>query len=117
MYSGETMGSNEDNELLLPQNDLSTAVLPSSQLKRSMLPQEGDIIGISYDHVELNFYLNGQNLNIPVLIKNVNHQPTDNPGIFPCLWVDDGAILDISVDNFKFPLSGYEKIMIEQSLL
>ncbi len=29
--------------------------------------QEGDILGFSYDHVELNFFLNGTNLNCPIL--------------------------------------------------
>lgn len=29
--------------------------------------QEGDILGFSYDHVELNFFLNGSNLNCPIL--------------------------------------------------
>lgn len=32
--------------------------------------------------------------------------------------VDDGAILDIILENFNFPTpSGFEKIMLEQSLL
>ena len=29
--------------------------------------QEGDVCAFTYDHVELNFYLNGVNLNCPVL--------------------------------------------------
>ena len=28
---------------------------------------EGDVLGFSYDHVELNIFLNGQNLDTPVL--------------------------------------------------
>lgn len=32
--------------------------------------------------------------------------------------VDDGAILDIILENFNFPVpAGFEKIMLEQSLL
>lgn len=31
------------------------------------IPNEGDIIGVAYDHVELNFYLNGKKLELPVL--------------------------------------------------
>lgn len=32
--------------------------------------------------------------------------------------VDDGAILDINLENFLYPPpNGYEKIMVEQSLL
>lgn len=30
------------------------------------MPVEGDTIGVAYDHVELNFYLNGKNMEIPV---------------------------------------------------
>lgn len=74
------------------------------------IPQEGDTIGVAYDHVELNFYLNGTNLNVPVL----NVRGT----VFPCLFVDDGAILDIVLDNFSYSVPpGFERILIEQSLL
>ncbi|XP_050070936.1 SPRY domain-containing protein 7 [Anopheles maculipalpis] len=74
------------------------------------LPQEGDTIGVAYDHVELNFYLNGKNLNVPVLnVRGTVH---------PCLFVDDGAILDIVLDNFAYgPPPGFERILVEQSLL
>uniref|UniRef100_A0A182KCF5 Ig-like domain-containing protein n=1 Tax=Anopheles christyi TaxID=43041 RepID=A0A182KCF5_9DIPT len=76
----------------------------------SGLPQEGDTIGVAYDHVELNFYLNGKNLNVPVLnVRGTVH---------PCLFVDDGAILDIVLDNFAYgPPPGFERILVEQSLL
>lgn len=30
------------------------------------LPQEGDIIGVSYDHIQLKFYLNGKELDYSV---------------------------------------------------
>ncbi|XP_055539993.1 SPRY domain-containing protein 7 isoform X2 [Wyeomyia smithii] len=74
------------------------------------LPQEGDTIGVAYDHVELNFYLNGVNLNVPVLSVRGT--------VFPCIFVDDGAILDIVLNNFQFsPPPGFERILIEQSLL
>lgn len=82
----------------------------STLVNNSGIPQEGDTIGIAYDHVELNFYLNGTNLNVPVL----NVRGT----VFPCLFVDDGAILDIVLDNFSYsPPPGFERILIEQSLL
>lgn len=72
--------------------------------------QEGDIIGISYDHIELNFYLNGKSMDAPVMgIKGT---------VYPVLYVDDGAILDLILDNFAHPPpTGFEKIMLEQSLL
>ncbi|XP_041974309.1 SPRY domain-containing protein 7 [Aricia agestis] len=77
---------------------------------RAIMPGEGDVIGVVYDHVELNFFLNGKNLEIPV--RNIRGT------VYPALYVDDGAILDIILDNFRYPPpSGYEKIMVEQSLL
>lgn len=39
------------------------------------IPCEGDTIGVSYDHVELNFYLNGRKLEIPVLNVRGNVYP------------------------------------------
>lgn len=76
----------------------------------TVMPVEGDTIGLAYDHVELNFYLNGKNMEIPV--RNIRGT------VYPALYVDDGAILDIILDNFLFPPpSGFEKIMVEQSLL
>ena len=37
------------------------------EYKISPLVEEGDVIGFSYDHVELNIYCNGKNLDTPVL--------------------------------------------------
>ncbi|OWR43224.1 SPRY domain-containing protein 7 [Danaus plexippus] len=78
--------------------------------KTTAMPGEGDVIGVAYDHVEMNFFLNGKNMEIPVRqIKGT---------VYPALYVDDGAILDIILDNFRYPPpTGYEKIMVEQSLL
>uniref|UniRef100_A0A672K5F3 SPRY domain-containing protein 7 n=1 Tax=Sinocyclocheilus grahami TaxID=75366 RepID=A0A672K5F3_SINGR len=36
-----------------------------NRLPANSLPQEGDIVGVTYDHVELNLYLNGKNMNCP----------------------------------------------------
>lgn len=125
MYSASNGNatSNDDTEQLLPisKKQEITNILPlPNQSQRSALPQEGDIIGITYDHVELNFYLNGKNLNIPTLMK-LNSQSASgeyNNEIYPCLFVDDGAILDLIVDNFNFQIpSGYDKVMVEQTLL
>ncbi|KAH0568180.1 SPRY domain-containing protein 7 [Cotesia glomerata] len=78
--------------------------------KITNLPQEGDVIGVSFDHIELNFYINGKNINAPVMgIKST---------IYPALYVDDGAILDLILQDFVHPPApGFEKIMVEQSLL
>nr|SVE73853.1 EOG090X0EPP [Daphnia atkinsoni] len=76
----------------------------------AQLPQEGDTIGVSYNHIELNFYLNGQKLDCP--FTNVRGQ------VYPAIYVDDGAVLDVVFDNFVHdPPPGFDKIMLEQSLL
>ncbi|KAF5295410.1 hypothetical protein FQA39_LY13071 [Lamprigera yunnana] len=76
----------------------------------SVAPQEGDLVGVSYDHIQLKFYVNGEEIEFPV----VNVKGT----VYPALYVDDGAILDIIFENFNnTPPSGFEKIMLEQSLL
>lgn len=72
--------------------------------------EEGDVIGFSYDHVELNIFCNGKNLDTPVLgIKGT---------VFPVFYVDEGAILDCIFENFLHqPPNGFERIMIEKALL
>ncbi|CAH1104674.1 unnamed protein product [Psylliodes chrysocephalus] len=72
--------------------------------------QEGDIIGVAFDHIQLKFFVNG---------KEIDHTVSNIKGtVYPALYVDDGAILDIILDNFShLPPSGFEKIMLEQSLL
>ncbi|XP_064638722.1 SPRY domain-containing protein 7-like [Lineus longissimus] len=78
--------------------------------KLADLPQEGDIIGVTFDHIELNFYLNGKPLGTPFTgIKGT---------VFPVVYVDEGAILDVQFCTFYHPPpEGFERIMIEQSLL
>nr|CAG4636558.1 EOG090X0EPP [Eubosmina coregoni]SVE70093.1 EOG090X0EPP [Eubosmina coregoni] len=76
----------------------------------TQLPQEGDTIGVSYNHIELNFFLNGQKLDCP--FTNVKGQ------LYPAVYVDEGAVLDVVFEDFAHgPPSGYDKIMLEQSLL
>jgi len=72
--------------------------------------EEGDVLGFSYDHVELNLYCNGRNLDTPILgIKGT---------VFPVFYVDEGAILDTVFENFHHPPpGGFERIMIEKALL
>jgi len=66
--------------------------------------------GVSYNHIELNFYVNGQNLDCP--FTNVKGN------VYPTVYVDDGAVLDVAFEEFVHNLpSGYDKIMLEQSLL
>ncbi|XP_003389614.1 PREDICTED: SPRY domain-containing protein 7-like [Amphimedon queenslandica] len=73
-------------------------------------PNEGDIIGISYDHVEMNFFLNGKSMDLPVTgIRGT---------VFPAIYVDDGAILDVQFMDFTYPPpDGYDQILLERNLL
>ncbi|KAG8187811.1 hypothetical protein JTE90_001186 [Oedothorax gibbosus] len=74
------------------------------------MPMEGDIVGVSYDHVEINFYVNGKSLMFPV--TGVKGE------VFPVLYVDDGAILDAAFATFSHqPPPGFDRIMVEKSLL
>lgn len=47
--------------------DNINGTLPGGGPTETGIPTEGDIIGVAFDHVELNFYLNGKKLDIPVL--------------------------------------------------
>jgi len=72
--------------------------------------QEGDIFGISYDHIELSFYVNGVKSNMS--FSNVRGN------VFPSLFVDEGAVLDVNFDGFSFPPpSGFDRIMKEKTIL
>jgi len=71
---------------------------------------EGDIIGITYDHVTLQFYLNGY------LVGNGISGIKGK--VYPVVFVDQSAILDTEFINFeKRPPSGYGQIMFEQNIL
>ena len=71
---------------------------------------EGDVIGVTYDHVELQFYRNGAPLGST--ITGIRGK------VYPVLFVDDSAILDVEFVNFRHrPPSGYGQIMFEQSIL
>ncbi|CBY20989.1 unnamed protein product [Oikopleura dioica] len=71
---------------------------------------EGDVIGVTYDHVELQFYLNSNPIGNPV---------TGIRGkIYPILYVDESAILDAEFVHFRnMPPSGFGQIMFEQNIL
>lgn len=81
-----------------------------SELEQVAELNEGDVIGVSYDHVELQFYRNG---------TAIGNTITGIRGkVYPVLFVDDSAILDVEFVNFCHrPPSGYGQIMFEQSIL
>lgn len=78
--------------------------------KISDIIQEGDILGFSYNHIELNFFLNGKPLNCPFNgIKGT---------VYPVFYVDEGAVLDVQFEGFYHtPPDGFDSILIEKSLL
>ncbi|KAB0797524.1 hypothetical protein PPYR_08517 [Photinus pyralis] len=88
----------------------ASGLVPNVTAISGPVPQEGDVLGVSYDHIQLKFYVNGEEIEFPT----VNVKGT----VYPALYVDDGAILDVIFENFNHtPPSGFEKIMLEQSLL
>lgn len=74
------------------------------------LPEEGDMIACTYDHVELNFYHNGKHLHCPIMgMKGT---------VYPVFYVDDGSILDVNFTDFVYHApEGFQKIMFEKNLL
>ncbi|KAG7255606.1 hypothetical protein CRUP_034604 [Coryphaenoides rupestris] len=80
-----------------------------SRLPANSLPQEGDIVGITYDHVELKLYLNGKNMHCPASgIRGT---------VYPVVYVDDSAILDCQFSDFYHTLpDGFQKILFEQQI-
>ncbi|OQV24059.1 putative SPRY domain-containing protein 7 [Hypsibius exemplaris] len=76
----------------------------------SEVPHESDVIGVTYDHVEMSFHLNGKPLNTSV------RGPKGT--VFPSAFVDKDAILDFYFANFQFaPPAGFSRIMYEQTIL
>uniref|UniRef100_A0A3P9JG05 SPRY domain-containing protein 7 n=1 Tax=Oryzias latipes TaxID=8090 RepID=A0A3P9JG05_ORYLA len=80
-----------------------------NRLPANSLPQEGDVIGITYDHVEMNLYLNGKNMHCPASgIRGT---------VYPIVYVDDSAILDCQFSDFYHTApQGFEKILFEQQI-
>ena len=72
--------------------------------------EEGDVLGFSYDHEELNIFCNGEKLDISVQgIKGV---------VYPVFYVDEGAILECVFEKFQYqPPDGIERIMKEKALI
>lgn len=84
------------------------------KLPDSIVITEGDIIGVAFDHISLRFYLNNQEIDF--VIRGI--KGGDESGIYPVVYVDEGAILDAQFHSFHYPPpSGYDRILIEQSLL
>ncbi|VDK72430.1 unnamed protein product [Onchocerca ochengi] len=71
---------------------------------------EGDCIGVAFDHIELKFFKNG--ILLPLSISNFKGQ------VYPIVYVGDNAILDVAFRSFSYNApEGYEEIMLEQTIL
>ncbi|KAI6230369.1 SPRY domain-containing protein [Aphelenchoides fujianensis] len=65
-------------------------------------PQEGDSVCVTFDHVDLKFYRNGQPL--PITINSVRGQ------VYPLLYTGDNAILDVRFRSTTVvPPHGFEE--------
>lgn len=75
---------------------------------------EGDVIGVTYDHIEMKYLINNQ-----VIDHNVTGiRGGGDVGVYPVVYVDDGAILDTSFTTFTYPPpSGFDRILAEKTLL
>jgi len=73
--------------------------------------EDGDIIGVAYDHLSLQFYLGG------IKIENASFYNIKSR-VYPLLYVTDDAILDIRINDFAFkPPKGFSQIMREKTIL
>ncbi|VDN38146.1 unnamed protein product [Dibothriocephalus latus] len=93
--------------------------------------EEGDVIGLYYDHAELTFAVNGIPVKLrlaptssnaeepqPVVFQNglIGIRGT----VFPVFATDDGAILDTRFTSFYYPPSrnsGFAEIRLEQDII
>lgn len=50
-------------------------------------------------------------MELPISILNVRGP------VYPVLYVDDNAILNVCFQDFPIPIPGYKEIMIEKTLL
>ncbi|NXC74518.1 SPRY7 protein, partial [Anhinga anhinga] len=80
-----------------------------ANLNQIPLGRDVHSLGITYDHVELNVYLNGKNMHCPASgIRGT---------VYPVVYVDDSAILDCQFSEFYHtPPPGFEKILFEQQI-
>lgn len=88
----------EIHKLSLQPADISSSlenindILPGTNSETG-IPNEGDTIGVAYDHVEMNFYLNGKKLDIPVL----NIRGT----VYPALFGNVNYCFSFSIKSLK----------------
>lgn len=57
-----TSSSNNGTQLANMNSESVNVPVSQSQPQQQQQPCDGDIIGVSYDHIQLKFYLNGQEI-------------------------------------------------------
>ncbi|KAF7247138.1 hypothetical protein EG68_10098, partial [Paragonimus skrjabini miyazakii] len=85
--------------------------------------EEGDVIGLSYDHVELQFSVNGAL--VPLFAGQsltLNNGITGLKGtLYPVVGVADNSVLDLGFNSRNFyhspPILDFEQILFENKLL
>lgn len=99
-----------DSESWILRNDGAVYNGGSTKFRTKHAIDEGDIIGVTYDHEILNFYLNGDDLEASITgIRGT---------VFPVFYVDDGAILDVQFNAFYHqPPAGFDRILVEKSII
>ncbi|CAF0971057.1 unnamed protein product [Brachionus calyciflorus] len=99
-----------DPESWVLRNDGSIYFNNNVKFRTNRTFDEGDIVGVTYDHELLNFYLNGDDLETAITgIRGT---------VYPAFYVDDGAILDVQFNSFYHqPPNGFDGIMREKSIL
>lgn len=100
----------QDSEAWVLRNDGYIYTNNKSKFQISQKIDEGDVIGVTYDHEILNFYVNGDDMECSITgIRG---------SVFPAFFVDDGAILDVQFNAFYHqPPVGYDRILLEKTIL
>ncbi|OUC41479.1 SPRY domain protein [Trichinella nativa] len=78
--------------------------------EKQLLVEEGDHVRIAYNHIDLQFAINDSNdwISTPAMKGVV---------VFPVVYADDGAIIDVSFSEFNCPPPDrYQPVLLEQSL-
>jgi len=102
------LGSDPDSWVLRSSGELHFNGMSIGKLDQTI--EEGDVIGVSFDHIELSFYVNRTKGGMS--FSNVRGT------VYPAVYVEAGAVLDVVFDKFLHnPPSGFDKIMKEKSIL
>lgn len=102
------LGNDSDSWVLRNDGGIYSNGFKKFQISQTV--DEGDIIGVTYDHELLNFYINGDDMECAITgIRGT---------VYPSFFVDDGAILDVQFNAFYHqPPIGFDRILLEKTIL